>query len=546
MKLCVAYCRVSTDSNDQKNSIEAQRQYYTSLFMKKEYNVANVGMIYKKDGTKEKLIGIFADEGISGTSLNRREAFKTMIEYAKKRTFDIIYVKSVSRFARSVEDGVKILKDLKEVGVGVYFEDCGINSLDYSKEFEITLRMMLAQEESRTKSDNVKWGMLRLYEKGGWNGAPPYGYIVDNGFLKVELNEAEIVRKVYDLFLNEGYGTGKTARYLNDNNIPTKKGTKWSQTQVSTILENVIYTGLQINHITETIDINRKMRADVEATKHIKHKFEYLRIISDDIYNMVQMERKKRHDLYSNHKGHSNKNLLSCLLYCGECGGVYKRKKRHSYKRKDGTQLDIGYEWTCQINDMYGKSRCSHRVALIEDEAIEQIKREIVDLKTRNMDDLFELYLKTKFNYDISEDNYNVLLKQKKRTLKEIEILRGDFADEIIGKDEYKEQMKELNNKYVGIAAEIERIKRYDIEIESARLKYKQFINNVKSIDVNNLTNAGLKKIFKNIIVKGCQTKNGQKVKIMSFNYYCLDMSIDEIVNKAAKLGYKVKGVTIH
>lgn len=546
MKLCVAYARVSTDKEDQKNSIEAQRQYYTSLFSMEGYNPANVGMLYKKDGTRENLLGIFADEGISGTSLNRRESFKKMIEYAKKRAFDIIYVKSVSRFARSVEDGIKVLKDLKEVGVGVYFEDCGINSLDYSKEFEINLRMMLAQEESRTKSDNIKWGMLRLYEKGGWNGAPPYGYKVDNGFLKVEPNEAEIVRKVYALFLNEGYGTGKIARYLNDNSIPTQKGTKWSQAQVATILENIIYTGLQINHVTETIDINRKMRAEVEATKHIKHDFAHLKIISGDIYNMVQMERKKRYDLYNNHKGHSNQQLLSCLLYCGECGGVYKRKKRHSYRRKDGTQLDIGYEWTCQINDMYGKNRCPHRVALIEDEVIEQIKQEILDLKNRNMDDLFELYLKIKFNYDISEDNYNKLLKQKERTLKEIEILRGDFADEIIGKDEYKEQMKELNNKYVGISAEIERIKRYDIEIESARLKYKQFIDNVNNTDINNLTNAGLKKIFKNIIVKGLQTKDGQKVKMMRFNYYCMDLSIEDIINKACELGYKVKGVAVH
>lgn len=138
MKRCVAYCRVSTNHDDQKNSLEAQKAYYTEIFKKEKYNPAKVGVLYKKGGVKEKINGIFADEGISGTSLKRREAFKAMIEYAKKKAFDIIYVKSVSR---SVEDGVKIVKDLKEIGVGVVFEDCGIDTSKEYNEFELELEL---------------------------------------------------------------------------------------------------------------------------------------------------------------------------------------------------------------------------------------------------------------------------------------------------------------------------------------------------------------------------------------------------------------------
>ena len=540
MKLCVAYCRVSTSTKDQNNSIEAQKKYYTELFTNKDYNPANVGMLYKKDGTKGKLMGIFADEGISGTSLKHRQAFNTMIEYAKKKVFDIIYVKSVSRFARSIEDGVKILKDLKDVGVGVYFEDCKINSLDDSQEFVLNFLMGFAQEESRNKSKSIKWGMKRLYEKGGWNGSAPYGYIVENNLLKLNDKESEVVKKIYDLFLNEGNGTGKIARYLNTNNIPTKIGFKWSQKQIMDILKNHIYTGEQRTHITESKDINRKTYTFIEEEeKQIVHQFEYLRIIDDKLFRLVEIEKEKRLEMLNRHTGHSNKNLLSSLLYCSHCGGSYKRKKRHSYRRKDGTQLDIGYEWTCSINDMYGKNRCSHRNMVIETEIIDQIKQEIVRLKNNNMDDLYELYLIVKYDYDVSKSRYKDLIKLKTRVSNEIQILRSDLVEEAIDKDIYREQIKPLNEKAVNINTEISRIENYECQLLDARLKYKQYIDYIKGVDLDNLTNVGLKKIFKNITIGEVISEIGNKGLMVRFNNYCLDMSIEDIFNKAGEMGYK-------
>lgn len=541
MKVCVAYCRVSTDSDEQLSSIENQKEHYNELFKKEGYNPANIGMLYKKDGTKEKVKGIFADEGISGTSLKNRKAFENMMDYARKKAFDVIYVKSVSRFSRSTVDGINMIKDLRELGIGVIFEDCGINSLDSDRDFEIELRLMLANDESRDKSRNIRWGMDKFYKRGGWNGSGPFGYEVDKGFLKINPKEVKTVRIIFDLFVNNGDGIGKIARYLNENNIPTRKGGVWSQKQITYVLENPIYTGMQITHRTECVDINRKITVDIEKEKQIVHHFEHLRIVDDELFRLAQLERQKRHDMYNRHTGHSNKHLLSSLLYCSNCGGNYKRKKRHSYRRKDGKQLDIGYEWTCAINDMYGKSRCDHRNAVVEIEIIEQIKQEIIRLKNNNMDSLFELYLKVKFDYDVSQTHYEYLAKFKDKIHKEMQILRSDLAEELIDKELYKEQMKELNEKAMSINVEMSRIEKHDFELEDARLKYKQFMEYIKTIDVDNLTNAGLKKIFSDIQIKDITFKDGKKNIYPIFNYYCLDMTEKEIIKKAEEIGIWVR-----
>lgn len=540
--ICVAYCRVSTDKAGQLTSMDNQRKHYTELFKKEGYNPSNVGMLYKKDGTKEKLKGIFADEGVSATSLKSRQAFNTMMEYAKKKAFDVIYVKSVSRFSRSTVDGINMIKDLRALGIGVIFEDCGINSLDPRKDFEIELRLSLANDESRKKSENIKWGMTKLYEDGGWNGSAPFGYDVEKAFLKINPKEAKTIRTIFDLFVNNGDGVGKIARYLNENNMPTKKGIKWSQKQITDVLENPIYTGMQITHKTECVDINRKITVDIEKEEQIPHHFEHLRIIDDELFRLAQLERQRRHEMFNRHTGHSNKHLLSSLLYCSNCGGNYKRKKRHSYRRKDGTQLDIGYEWTCAINDMYGKSRCDHRNAVIETEIIGQIKQEIIRLKGSNMDSLFELYLKVKFDYDVTQTHYDDLAKLKNRVMDAIEQLRFDKIDGIVDDEHYKEQMKSLNEKAVGINAEMSRIEKHDFELEDARLKYKLFMEYIKTIDVDNLTNAGLKKIFSDIQIKDVTLKNSNKKIICPiFNYCCLDMTEKEIIKKAEEMGVWIR-----
>lgn len=545
MKTCVAYCRVSTDHTDQKNSLEAQKAFYTNLFASNNYNPAKVGMLYKKDGTVEQLNSIFADEGISGTSLKRREAFNTMIEYAKKGAFNVIYVKSVSRFTRSVEDGAKVLKDLKEVGVSVIFEDCGQDSLDSNSEFEINLRMMLAQEESRNKSDNVRWGLKRLYERGGWNGGAPYGYDTINAQLVINTEEANNVKKIFELYIDEGYGIGKIARYLNTNGIPTKAGSKWSQTQVTRILQNEIYNGVQKNHTIETIDINRKIKQKINKEKQIVNFNEALRIIDKDTFDNVQRERLKRNEMFSRHTHHSNTYLLSTLIYCGHCGGNFKRKKRHSYRLIDGESIDIGYEWTCSINDMYGKSRCGHRNMLIEDDIIADIKSHIEQLKTDDMRGYFELYLLIKFNHDTSVEKLEELRVGKETIKKQIRKFADDFSKGMMDENLYDEMVKDLYKEISEIDSAITRIEQHDLEVENAKVKYQEYLKYIKEVDINNLTNTIVKRLFRKIIVKGITLADGTKSKMISYEYNFMGMTLEELLAKAEKIGViKVNKIT--
>lgn len=547
MRLAVAYCRVSTDKEEQKKSITEQKLQWKEFFSETGTKPAKCGLLYKKDGTKEFIAGgIYADEGISGTSLKNRRAFNQMIEDARHKKFDMIYVEDTSRFSRSVEDGIKTVKDLRELGIGVFFRKEGWDTLNENKDFELSLRISIAQEESRVKSERLKWAMNRLHKKGGWNGAAPFGYDVEEAYLKINEEEAEIVKLIYDLFSNQGYGLGKIARYLNSNKIPTKTGVKWSQTQVSSILDNKLYNGEQRTHTLESADITRHLQIAIPEDEHIVHKFDHLKIIDDETFSLAQLERQKRNEKFSNGTGHSNKFLLSTLIYCGHCGGTFKRKKRHTYRRKDGTSKDIGYEWTCGINDMYGKDKCGHRNMLIEDKVIEQVKTMIKSLQSHSLDGLFNLYMKVKFTYDTSTDHMEELNNSKTKLMAEMKQLRQDKIANLIDETVYKEEMKALNSQIADINAELSRIERRESEIENAKLKYSQYVKMIRDIDTENLTNAELKKIFKKITVTDYIHPTLGKGRKLDYEYYCMDLTAEEIIEKAKALGYYVVDETIN
>ena len=219
-------------------------------------------------------LGYYLDEGISGKSLQNRKAFQCMIEDAKKKKFDMIYVEDVSRFSRSSEDGYKAIKDLRDIGVGVFFRKEGWDSLDLSKDFELQLRLGIAQEENRAKSERFKWALNRLWLKGGWSGGIPYGYDVDKAYLKINKEEAEQVKLIFDLFANKKWGMTRIAKHLNYDSVPTKRGGVWSHTQIADILHNKIYIGKQVLHKTESYDITRHTTRNIEPEDWIIHQKE--------------------------------------------------------------------------------------------------------------------------------------------------------------------------------------------------------------------------------------------------------------------------------
>lgn len=522
----VAYCRVSTDNDDQLNSLQNQREHYQEKFTQPGITTTKCGMLYRRDGSYEFLEGIFADEGISGTSLKNRQAFAKMMEYAKRKEFDVILVKSISRFTRSVEDGTKALKDLKEWGVEVIFEDGNLSSI--RDEMPINVLMTVAQEESRAKSYAVKMGIRRLQKNGGWNTGEPYGYEINNGFLQVNPTEANAVRKIYRLFLDEGYGVGKIARYLNAKGIPTKKGMKWSQQQIRRILLSPLYNGVQTTHTKESYDINRHLYNLVDEDEWIVHEKPELIIIDNDTFKAVQAEYENRTETYSQHKSHySAKHLVSNLLTCGCCGGPMKRKKRNSSR-------DIGYEWTCQMNDMYGNARCSSRNAVPEEVLIDSIKASITKRKNYDMTYLVERYMAHNFTFDTSPERMAELGTAKDKIERKIDANFEGYTDGDIPKEEYKRRNAALRKSLAGVQAEIDKIAYIDKHKAAALQQYTRLQKTLDGLDLDNLTNEDLRKVLKRITVKSFKPANSKRkdMRMLIYDYHFLETTDMQLYDK--------------
>lgn len=528
MVVAVGYGRVSTDSDDQLNSLGNQLRFFEEYFNEQGYQKGDCGVLCRKNGEKEVLQGVFADEGISGKNLRKREAFKEMMKEAKKGKFDLIVTKSVSRFGRNVEDTAKAVKDLKELGIGVYFLDLKINSLDNSKEFMINLFAALAQEESNNRSYIVQFGIRKAQKQGKWTtGTPPYGYNIKDGFLVIDEVEANVVRRIFDQYYNEGYGTGRIARLLNHDAIPTKKGKQWSQKQLSTILENEIYIGIQRTHTKQTVDINRQLQMLIPKEEQIVHQFDHLKIIEPEFFQLVQIERKKRKEMFGtvgfveektvNDEGeiettlkrklhrsktrYSTVHLFSNLLYCHHCGTGLKRKKRKAYIRKDGTSKDLGYEWCCAMNDMYGNLRCAYRSAIPEEAMIEFIKNKI-DFEKKNhskFDALLDSYLSLYYNEENIPERLEHLEKQMAQKNEEIQTNLRLVAKGFLTDDQFHRFNEQAKEDLSALKMEHDRLNYLDLEVEQIKLRHQSFMKALVQIDTESLTNNILRRLVSRI-----------------------------------------------
>ena len=559
-RLAVAYCRVSTDHEEQKKSIQEQQKQWLEKFTETGVKNAQVGLICHReiksidaDGkvTKGKLItaprldGLYIDEGVSGKSLQNRKAFQQMIQDAMLKKFDMIYVEDVSRFSRSMEDGYTVIKNLRDIGVGVYFRKEGWDSLDLSKDFELQLRLGIAQEENRSKSDRIKWAMGRLRQKGGWSSTPAYGYDKVNGFLQINETEAEYVRKVFYWFTVEHWGQGKIARKLNEINAPTKRGGQWRDRQIQKMLRNQIYTGKQITHRMESYDITRHTQKEIDPDEWVVTPKEELRIIADDVFTLAQVEYDRHSELYSRGSRQSSEQLLSGILYCAHCGSCFSRKKKNHWVKKDGTVTDKGYIWTCHIYDVYGGKNkegglCTgERIQVIEDDCIKAIQYEIRQLQESDTDSFFRLYMQDKFKSIDSKDKQTLEAKAKDLN-GEMRLLRQDRRDGLIDEELYKSQMKELNKEIGDVKADLSRLERVAEEKKHQIKLYEEYKKTVQEVDVENLTNAVLKSIFYKIYVSYAKDSKGKKIPTLRFVYKFLDTTNDSILQAQGVNGINV------
>lgn len=272
-----AYCRVSTGSDEQLNSLVNQKKFF------EEY-------VRKRGDT---LIRIYADRGISGKSMQNRREFMKLMEDSRKGEFDAVLVKDISRFARNTLDFLTGIRTLKGQGVDVVFIGANQKVLGES-EFVLTLFAALAQEESCALSKKIIFGK----KQGAKAGRVPnniYGYDQKSTYvLSVNSNEAIIVRQIYDMYINENFGMRKIASFLNENGILSKNGGHWSPKTVGRILSNPIYMGLLVNNKTETLDFLMSKRRTVPQSERFYHARPELALVTEEEYNLAQEIRLKR------------------------------------------------------------------------------------------------------------------------------------------------------------------------------------------------------------------------------------------------------------
>ncbi len=313
-----AYCRVSTDSDEQASSYEVQIEHYTEFI---------------KKNSEWEFAGIFADDGISGTNTKNRDEFNRMIDECMAGKIDMVITKSISRFARNTLDCLQYIRKLKDKNVAVYFEKENINTLDAKGEIMLTIMASLAQQESQSLSQNVKLGYQYRYQQGEVmvNCSRFLGYTKDeNKRLVIVPEEAEIVKRIYREYL-EGSSMDKIKKGLEADGILTGAGKKrWHTSTIRKILSNEKYIGDALLQKTYTVDFLTKKRVvnnGIVPQYYVENSHEP--IIPRELFMQVQEEMVRRANLRSGKGGrkrvYSSKYALSSIVYCGHCGDIYRR-----------------------------------------------------------------------------------------------------------------------------------------------------------------------------------------------------------------------------
>lgn len=512
------YARVSTDSDEQKNSIVSQVDYFNTYLDENNYQLAKTGVFYKTNGTFTVTDGYYVDEGFSGAKSNKyRKAFQEMMNDARARKFNIILTKSISRFGRNVKELLAAVAELRSYDIAVYFEDLKINTMNSSDNFKLTIFAAQAEEESRAKSEAVQFGKLQGYKKGIWGGRAPYGYDVRQGRLVVNPNEAPIVKRVFSMYLNDCMGLRSIAQQLNADEVPTKRGASlWDQSLISKMLKNVVYTGEIRLHRTKKIDLNQNLVKKIPIDQQIVTYDSDLVLIDTEDFILVQIEKEKRredfgtlnvkeitienngeierqkvHILERGLSRHSSKHIFSNILKCGNCGGSMRRKVQRNKHR-------TFIQWICRNNDQYGRKGCQYRNLQYEDDLLDYIKREID--KYRNNEQVHQenlnYYIKSQFDLKNVERDIKKLEIEIEGLTQEREVNFRLLTKSIIDDSEYEQRNTSIQTQLTDKQNNLARLENISIEIEKLELRHKKFLVFLSQVDVDNLTNATLRQII--------------------------------------------------
>ena len=431
-----AYARVSTDKDDQANSLENQRNYFTNYIL---------------NHADWQLTEVYYDEGISGTQTKKRIGFNRMVEDAKNGEIDLIITKEVSRFARNTVDTLSYTRALKDHGVGVIFTLDNIDTRETGGEFRLTIMASIAQEESRKTSERVKWGQKRQMEKGVVFGRDMLGYTVRNGILEINEAEVPIVKAIFNKYTNEGKGTSVIARELLEEGMRPKKIALWSNVIILRVLRNEKYVGDLLqkktftpNYLTHSKKYNRGEEDIVYLKNH------HTPIIDRDLWDRTQEELKRRSPSDEQKSRYSNRYWCSGKLFCAECGSryvsrtkklqsgaKYKAWRCHAAANYGAYKLDANGNFVgcnnSSINDRSLKTCMHYCISIIQNER-DSLKKEILEEITQLQENNFNATDSAKLEKKLQK------LELKKR--KAIDLM----LDGLITEDDLKAQTEWYNS----------------------------------------------------------------------------------------------------
>ena len=477
-----AYCRVSTEKEAQIDSLEKQIEFFNEFTKKNGYE------LYK----------LYADEGISGKQIKHRKQFQQMMIDAKAKKFDKVVVKDVSRFARNTVDLLQSVRELKSYGVQVDFLNNG-EVMEGGSEFILTILGAMAQQESANMSKRVKFGKDITAKKGrvpnlvfGYDKIPDERYT-----LKINEEEAKIVKEIFESYVYKGIGTTKIAWNLNDRGIRTKKTkSKWVQTSIVRMLKNPIYTGRVTNKKSEVTDFITGTRKELPEEEWIIVERPEMRIISDELFNRAQELLEQRSNEFKlNNKREKTEYVFSTLIYCKHCGYSFRRIKRKY--TADGPEY---IRWVCSGRNSMGVNHCPNTTVIDEEELLNAIKIYLKSIIKNKKDFMkavekeFEKITKLRENNERSEES---LLKEiEKVTVKKQKYMEM-FQNEIINIQELKKYTNPLNEDIARLERELKLI---TSEIKEKNVLEKELNKTIKTVDdiLNNqtITNAMLKTII--------------------------------------------------
>ena len=448
LRVCY-YCRVSTGSDVQLNSLDNQLEYYEN---------------YIKSKPKWKFSGGYIEEGKTGVRVDVRPSFKKMIHDAKHNKFDLIITKEVSRFARDLEDSIHYIRELKDSGVGVFFENQNLNTFDSNSELILNIMFNLAQDESRKLSSRVKFGHRQAIENGHVLGSSNItGYKKDNCKLVIVEDEAKFIKILFELYASGKYGFQKLSKKLSELGYLNKKGKLYDKDSLKRMIENPKYKGYYRAKTYEILDYRTKRRKKNSLDEQVLYKCKdgsIPAIISEELWDQANKILKSRT------KGYENNNYWSGGLKYAFSSKIYCKEHNTTFQRSHGSKNKNRPTWSCSMYLQHRLAACESPIIAEIDlyNIISSIMNNIIPQKKSIIDNMLKLYENIDRNDDYYKElellNTNIKIIEEKKSMALDLVFNGDISKDSLKMqfEKYDQEIKSFNVKKTMIIKQIEQL----------------------------------------------------------------------------------------